>query len=80
MRAEAKVIRNALIVSTSRGNVKDNREFRNALYIYSFEMMVIGGKLGGDGEMLTFTVLIGRGESVSKARRDNSTTKGLRSH
>ncbi len=51
-----------------------------SLYIYSFQMMVIGGKLGDDGEMLTFTVLIGRGESVSKARRDNSTTKGLQSH
>ena len=55
-------------------------EFGDALYIYSFEMMVIGGKLVDAGEMFTFTVLIGRGESISKARRDNSTTKGLQPH
>jgi len=55
-------------------------EFGDALYIYSFEMMVIGGKLVDAGEMFTFTVLIGRAESISKARRDNSTTKGLQPH
>jgi len=34
-------------------------------------------KLVGAGEMFTFTVLIGLGESISKARRNNSITKGL---
>ncbi len=68
----------------------DLKCFGDALYIYSFEMMVTGcGKkftmlLGGKrpwywygSNSKAIESLIGRGESVGKARRDNSTTKGL---
>ncbi|MCD6184208.1 MAG: hypothetical protein J7K84_00230 [Deltaproteobacteria bacterium] len=56
----------------------ESGDFGDALYIYSFEMMVIGGKLVGAGEMFTFTVSLAwvsqsvkRGETIVQQKGYN---------